>query len=57
MASWKQTANGNYYTVHGVTGKIIQGQPQGGFSSADGAKRWAKNNIDGITSKSQVTKF
>jgi len=29
MASWKETANG----------KIIQGQPQGGFSSADGANR------------------
>jgi len=57
MASWKRTRNGNIYVVHSVNGNIIQGQPQGGHPSVDAAKRWAKNNISGITRKSQVTKF
>jgi hypothetical protein len=57
MAAVKQTANGNWYAVHGVNGNIIQGQPQGGFASASGAKGWAVRNISGISSKSQVDRF
>jgi hypothetical protein len=36
---------------------IINGQPQGGFNSARGAKKWAKENIDGITRMNQVDQF
>lgn len=57
MASVKQTSSGNWYAVNEVNGKIIDGQPQGGFSSRRGAKRWAKNNIPAVRSTSEVDTF
>lgn len=57
MASYKRTRNGNYYAVNEVTGDVIQGQPQGGFASASGAKGWAVRNLEAVRSKREVDKF
>jgi len=57
MASYKQTRNGNYYAVNEINGQIVQGQPQGGFSSASGARRWAARNLSGVSSASEVDRF
>lgn len=57
MASYKKTDNGNYYAVNEVTGKVINGQPQGGFASASGAKSWAAKNLDAVSTPGDVKKF
>jgi len=57
MASVKQTRNGNWYAVNEVTGNVINGQPQGGFDTRRGAKRWAVNNLDAVRSVSEVSTF
>jgi hypothetical protein len=57
MASVKQTSAGNWYAVHGVTGKIIKGQPRSGHGGRREAKRWAVNNIPGISSMRDVNTF
>jgi hypothetical protein len=57
MASVKQTREGNWYAVNEVTGDIIQGQPQGGFATAGGAKGWAVRNLKAVRSRSEVGTF
>jgi hypothetical protein len=57
MASVKQTRNGNWYAVNEVTGDVINGQPQGGFSSRSGAKQWAVRNLQAVKSVSEVDTF
>lgn len=41
MASIKKTRNDNWYAVHSNTGKILKGQQQGGYSSAQKAREVA----------------
>lgn len=57
MAAVKQTDAGNWYAVHEVTGKILKGQPRGGFETRRAAKRWAVRNIAAVSSVSEVSTF
>lgn len=57
MAAVRRTASGNWYAVHGVTGKILKGQPQGGFRTRRAAKEWAARNIPQVEHPSDVTTF
>jgi len=41
MAAVKKTRSGNWYAVHETTGKILKGQPQGGYASKRSAQRFA----------------
>lgn len=57
MAAVKRTRSENWYAVHSRTGKILKGQPQGGFSTRRAAKRWAVRNISQVKSISDVGTF
>jgi hypothetical protein len=57
MASVKRTRRGNWYAVHSVTGKIIKGQPRGGFVTARRAARWAAENVRQVRSALDVDFF
>ncbi len=52
MAKIKKTRRGNWYAVHGVTGKILKGQPKGGYASARSARRFAAKAVKRFTGRS-----